>query len=213
ETVNANKTYICYNYTSVLDKLLVEKHVVHVHGTLTNDPIVGIDNDTQFLHGLNFVPSSRLKRAFIKPRLNEACDTRRMIEAIKAIVDADVICIYGLSLGNSDLTWKETITEWLHSSSEHHLFVYDYYWMIKPHRTAAERFEHEDEARLNLFRKLNINENEYNALTRQIHMPCGKKIFEIKEIIERYHEKEQTQLAKAREQEESNRKSSTGRLI
>lgn len=207
EILTSKKAFICFNYTNTLDILLKKgEPVIHVHGTLTNDPIVGIDNEAQFLKNLKFIPSPRLKRAFIKPILNEACDTSRVSAARKAINEADVICIYGLSLGESDLTWKALITDWLTRSPEHHLFVYDFKWSTISHRTAAERFEHEDEARACLLNKLEIDINEHNALTKQVHIPCGRNIFNVKGTISLYQDIEKAQIERAKEQEESNRK-------
>ena len=62
-----------------------------------------------------------------KPLINEKLGNQRATR-VKSIIDKSIyICVYGMSLGNTDLDWWTYIAEWLCKSSDHRLvlFMYD----------------------------------------------------------------------------------------
>ena len=98
--------------------------IIHIHGKLGDDPTLGIDNENQWKAAY---PLSRNgKRAFVKPFFNEEYDRMRVVEAVNIINSADTICTYGLTLGESDLTWRNVLIDWLQRNTKNHLFVYRY---------------------------------------------------------------------------------------
>ena len=105
--------FLTFNYTSVLEKLLGLSYngapvrmpnVIHIHGSI-NDAVLGMDNAGQI--DLDYEISDRFMRHFIKPYFNEKYDSQRVSDATYQIYKADVICVYGMSLGVSDLMWRE----------------------------------------------------------------------------------------------------------
>lgn len=46
-------------------------------------------------------------------------------KAMKAVLAADYVIVYGASLGESDLTWRMYISKWLSSSSSHRLLYFE----------------------------------------------------------------------------------------
>lgn len=128
-----NVQAISFNYTEVFDYAMEKAfdqysyrapRVIHIHGKLDDDPTLGIDNENQWKAAY---PLSRNgKRAFVKPFFNEEYDKMRVAEAVNIINSADTICTYGLALGESDLTWRNVLIDWLQRNTKNHLFVYRY---------------------------------------------------------------------------------------
>ena len=119
-------SYICFNYTNVLDGLIKpeeQSNVIHIHGRINQDIVLGMDNENQ-LTNQNFALTNRSKRAFIKPFFNHEYDRGRVSRAEICIQQSDVICVYGMSLGESDYTWKKLLLKWLEEKEDSHLFIF-----------------------------------------------------------------------------------------
>ena len=182
-----NIQVISFNYTEVFDYAMEKAfdqysyrapQIIHIHGKLGDDPTLGIDNENQWKAAY---PLSRNgKRAFVKPFFNEEYDRMRVVEAVNIINSADTICTYGLALGESDLTWRNVLIDWLQRNTKNHLFVYRYGISQKTYRTVDEKMEIEEIEKINLLKEWGID-NSSNIFDR-LHIPCGRNIFNIKLI-------------------------------
>jgi len=144
-----NFYFINFNYTSVFDKCLdvyrksdmfpFEKitkdmfmftrfnklgKVNHIHGTLKNNMILGV-NDLKQIKNTGFHGLERVKN-FIKPVANEELGNQRNIDVMNLISDADIYCIYGMSLGDTDKKWWIELAKQLKSFPNKHLIIYAY---------------------------------------------------------------------------------------
>lgn len=126
--------FIVFNYTTTLDYVLEARlerggpyntEITHIHGKIGSDIVLGVDNLGQ-MKDVPFVLTKKAERAFIKPQFNQEYDFARLRRAIEMIDNSDVICIYGMALGESDRMWIERIIRWLKSEQENHLIYYDY---------------------------------------------------------------------------------------
>ena len=185
--------FITFNYTTVLDWLVSKfdhnysivrpSGVVHVHGKLNEDIVLGIDNISQ-LSKVPFKTTRKLDRAFIKTKFNEEYDVRRVENAKKLIRISDIIYIYGMSLGESDETWVSCIRDWLLENQKHHLFYYVYSETDYTNLGKDEIMDLEDDEILRIAKKLKIDEQTIEQVSRQIHIPIGHDIFEFKKVLE-----------------------------
>lgn len=181
----SNKRFISFNYTNVFDKLIsnfsqYNIFVHHINGSF-EDCALGMDNFDQIV--ASFPLSNRIKRDFIKTAFNEEYDLRRISFAMDRIDEAKTICLFGVSLGESDISWRNNIVEWLKSSESNHLFIYRHKYAKTQYSVVAERMEIEEEAKKQIFREWNMAEDE--ELMNRIHIPIGKNIFNIGKIIEK----------------------------
>lgn len=196
---------ISFNYTDIFDIIyssymrsqgMGRKNVVHIHGLLQDDPVFGIDNIEQIKASYSL--SRKGKRGFIKPIFNEEYDYQRVQQAKELMDNARTICVYGMSLGESDLTWRVGIVEWLHKDENHHLFIYRYSLTKVNYRTVGEKMDIEDDEKERLLHQWGIDIND--VIFDQIHIPCGKNIFNIGEVIKRIekenHKRNQTEIEK-----------------
>ena len=179
-------SFISFNYTRAFDKMLVDyiKHstsrsmMVHVHGYL-EDATLGVDNEGQM--NLRFEASDKFKRHFIKPYFNEKYDKQRTAKTINAINNANIICVYGMSMGESDLVWRNEIIKWLKTSQDNHLIYYDYNESVRSFDSIDHKMDAEDEAKSRIFKKWGIDDI---GLVEQFHISCGKNIFNIQKTME-----------------------------
>lgn len=183
----SNIRAISFNYTGVFDAYYACAHekgidpvfpIIHIHGNVT-DPAIGMDNEDQI--DTPYSITDRFRSHFIKPYFNKQYDARRVDDALSLIDRASTICVFGMSLGESDLMWRNKLIEWLGSSKENHLFLYDYELSQISYRTVQERMDIEREAKENKFQSWNVKDVE--SISDRFHIVCGKTIFELEKAI------------------------------
>lgn len=185
--------FITFNYTTILDKILfeisgqheaigknryiIEDNVIHIHGDLYHDVVLGVDNKNQVRSSFDITRKTDM--AFIKPAFNDAFDHRRVDNAKKLINDNSVICAYGLSLGESDDMWAKILKDWLLASPQHHLIYYVYDDSQIPSYNYDEKMEKEDELKEEFYEKLELSETQIPSVRNRIHIPVSYNIFDI----------------------------------
>lgn len=185
--------FINFNYTSVLENCLkvipngifnTRKYngvqlndkvgkVVHVHGTLDAFPIMGV-NDIGQLANKELANNKRLAKFFVKPSANQAFRMNYDVDSLRLIEYSTIICVYGMSLGETDKLWWSALLKWLGASGERQLviFVHDCNYTSS---TQFSWLEMEDEI-IDKFGSY-TDENLAESLRRQIHIAANKDIF------------------------------------
>lgn len=128
--------FISFNYTHVFDwyisnlaknskhlqsqyafrdnhyKTILFSHVIHVHGELPGPVILGVDNTDQIRQEA-WATDERFKRKLIKPEISKRAGSSVGKEVESILHNSDIICIYGMSLGETDKKWWVEIGKWL----------------------------------------------------------------------------------------------------
>lgn len=191
-----NYNFLSFNYTSILDvfiqvynewkkdeqKQYVFKNPIHIHGRLNGDVLLGVDNEEQICN--KFQLTTRGRRAFVKPQINSDYDEGRVVDAMKVIASSDVICVYGLSFGESDLTWIKAIAKWLQDNPEHQLVYCRYDTREYPRFDVELLLSTEDNWKIELIKKLQIPDEHKAAASRQIHIPVGTNMFGNRPVLQ-----------------------------
>lgn len=137
--------FISFNYTDVLDQIIelsselktpIATHKVyggmkndalgvalHLHGTLKEDMILGV-NDVEQIHSDLLRGDEDFLDTFIKRRMNENIGQRKTERVRGLITGSRIICIFGMSMGNTDKMWWEEIVRWLNSSFYNILIIF-----------------------------------------------------------------------------------------
>lgn len=179
---------VSFNYTDVFDKFFKEhinghtgkvEKIVHIHGELGDGPVFGVDNVEQIK--ADFDLSRKGRRGFVKPIFNEQYDTHRVELAQRMINNVNTICVYGMSLGDSDLSWRDAILQWLQNDEFNHLFIYRFNLFNVENKTVAEKLDMEEAEKERLLDEWGIDDKE--SIIDRIHIPCAKNIFNVKEVI------------------------------
>jgi len=119
---------ISFNYTYSLESILGIKvrnsivnippmnsrlksgKLVHVHGILDNELTMGVNDISQINNDL-FKEDEDILELFVKPEYNDACLNGNNSTCETIINNADVIILFGVSLGESDDKWWKLIGE------------------------------------------------------------------------------------------------------
>jgi hypothetical protein len=138
--------FISFNYTTTLDRCIdlfgapgiihskfenFRKHsiiisgVIHVHGCTDFGMQMGVDNTSQIDNPL-ICNAEDVKRSVIKPLANELLEPEIVKNCSSIIEHSDIICTYGMSLGETDATWWEKIASWLLADKSHLLVIFYY---------------------------------------------------------------------------------------
>ena len=185
--------FITFNYTKILDEFIngsqpylskgIANLAIHIHGKLQENVTFGIDNEQQ-LPKLPYSLTGRGRRALIKPVFNSEFDKQRMERAQEVIKKSDVLCIYGLLLGDSDLMWRKAICDWMIDSPQHHVFLYIHEASSKMLSQADERMDYEEDIKESIFKSWGIENRHISPFLSQIHIPVSKNIFDFQHIPE-----------------------------
>ena len=98
---------------------------IKIHGSLSQDMIMGVNDNTQ-IYNEDLKNNRKIKTVFIKPFLNDRLGNLKNEKVSQLINDSEIICIYGMSLGNSDNFWWGKILQWLKNSSNRYLVIFKY---------------------------------------------------------------------------------------
>lgn len=199
-----NYHFITFNYTTILDRMvdlvnskkerftthstssssyvdvLCKPH--HIHGTLDGeDLILCVDNPSQISNEA-FRIDRRITDYMIKSNVNSALGERK-IETAKEIIDKSrYVCLFGLSIGDTDSTWWKYLVEWLNKSDDNRLvlFVRDDSMV---HRSGSEKIRVRDKNRFSFGQKSDCNTEElYDKIKDKIIVIRNSEIFTYKNI-------------------------------
>ena len=202
--LNIHYSFINFNYTDIFDRFIKDainsgyvyrynhatysySEVMHIHGSLGGPVTLGVDNEEQ-LSDLHYVITRRGKRTLIKPVFLQSYDDSRLTSSAEIITSSDIVCVFGLSLGDSDLTWRKSIASWLQSSDKHHLVYYKHEYMKNNYHPTAvtKRMEDEEDYKdllLSFLYNESFQDDVRESILSRIHIPVGVRIFNMKEAM------------------------------
>lgn len=133
---------ISFNYTDVLERIVAFARpneslpviigkdcslasIRHIHMTLSNmDIILGVNDESQIAN--ESLRNEDGKMLLVKPQINRLLETRVDNECKSLIKGADLICLFGVSLGETDSLWWHLIGDHIEKTSARLIcFFYD----------------------------------------------------------------------------------------
>lgn len=101
---------ITFNYTRTVEILYpnLNLEVIHVHGDLDQDIVMGVNDINQIRNG-KFRNSLDVREALVKPECNSIMQRQQHLAGIEKIKAAKLVCLFGVSLGDTDRLWWELI--------------------------------------------------------------------------------------------------------
>ncbi len=118
---------ISFNYTDILDNIFRQlgdmlrtysytymvsiEPVIHIHGTLSHGFALGVNDETQLDVQTFSSGEPEDKNQLIKPLFLDDMGDGVKNQALRDLNSADLIYIYGMSLGDTDRFWWERITK------------------------------------------------------------------------------------------------------
>lgn len=161
EEINSsiNVRIINFNYTSTIDTLVKNipwnsseyknmhvsiREVCHIHGSLDSTMLFGV-NDISQIANKNFLNNSVVSSELVKPTFNKRLGYGIDDTCVSAIKNAHIVCVFGMSLGETDKYWWEEIGKSIQSPDQFAIFfMYD----NKKYELTQEKLKLREEDRL-----------------------------------------------------------------
>jgi len=200
--------FITFNYTSVLDNFVkctkdifknnnstpmpiismkavfhILRKIIHIHGTLEDGLILGVDNIEQIankrLSKINFFIPKIIKQETIK-----ALGRNTTVEAMELIDNSNIIIAFGLSIGVTDKYWWNYIVNWLMKDNDRQFILFIYNDKIDTALNLT-KLNTKEKAKTRLFSVLNKSiQKKYNNYKDRIHFIFEQKnMFKIEDIF------------------------------
>lgn len=171
--------FVCFNYTKALDHCIGALRgalrndnqrrvgsIIHIHGYIETNMIVGV-NDPSQITDPELAKDEEVIRHLVKPAQNDLARTAYEDDLIAVINQSDLICIYGMSLGETDKKWWDMIATWLTKSDKKLLLILN-------HDTAyTARFPHKQDQ---VIRPLRDRFLSYSALSDDVKKQLESRI-------------------------------------
>lgn len=127
--------FISFNYTKTLDtcvRIFDESlkndgsrkvgNICHIHGYIDRNMILGVDNEDQ-IENPELAQDIEVVNEIVKPKQNQESRTNYENDAISLINNSHIICVYGMSIGETDKKWWNIISKWLLGDSNRALVI------------------------------------------------------------------------------------------
>lgn len=183
---NTNLFIYTFNYTNCCE-VIFDKHapspnanngstnlspIQHIHGDLEMlNVLMGVNDESQIANK-KLIEDDRAKRMLIKPSTNNMLDNQRSRELMSVIDNMKVIAIYGASLGDSDMIWRNKLAQRLKSES--------CYFLINVYQDGFDNIydqtEIEEKAKADFVRKLGLGD-EIEKYIPFVFVAVTKKMF------------------------------------
>lgn len=187
-----NLNIYTFNYTTVIEKIFGEKNsnvllanhngnatvklgeIKHIHGYLDNNMVLGV-NDISQVKNKDFHKNRDILESIIKPDCNRANRNNIDRQFTNRINQANLICIFGSSIGDTDNKWWELIGQRLKSDCQ--LLIFTKGEEIPP-RIRHMQARAERNIRDMFLNKTNLTEKEMEAVERKIFIGLNSGIFD-----------------------------------
>lgn len=192
---NAVAQFITFNYTNCIDltvdelskeplleqvtrngtrRFLVKKDVIHVHGSLSQYPIIGVSEE-KYVENREMLSNAEVSEALIKEKSVHSVGQFWYRDARNSLESSQIICIFGSSLGASDSLWWKAIVSWLKGSSSRHLIVFRHTDHVIGQRSIIQRNRELRKVHELLLRHSELKPQERDEIASRIHVVFNSK--------------------------------------
>ncbi|MCI9682689.1 MAG: hypothetical protein HFI26_15085 [Lachnospiraceae bacterium] len=141
-----------------------------------NTMVLGVNDENQIANADFREPDS--KERLIKSDINESYGNTRKQDAQAVIENSSIICVFGMSLGETDQIWWQSIANWLRQDLSRELVIFskkDREFLVKKHTLQQER-----NIRNKFFDNGNIPVDVRRQIEKQIHVVINADLFHIR---------------------------------
>lgn len=194
---NRKFTFVTFNYTDTLERIiakipdaplhtwrygsstysyLLNRNIIHVHGTTEVAPILGVNDDTQIANK-ELLKTPQFRDFLIKPESVNALGYLWQNQAELQISNSKFVCVLGMSIGPTDAKWWRKLCQWLKADSQRRLIIY---WFEKnpPSKFAyVKELQCKNKVKEKLFSYSNLTDSEKETLRNQIYVVINTEKF------------------------------------
>lgn len=194
-STNYSANIISFNYTNSFEKIFSYKNtslpinkrsyqgyayqntinrVIHIHGTTEDNMILGV-NDVSQIENVSFKTNKKIIRSLVKPELNKNTETLRDFDVEELIKQSDIICIYGMSLGQTDNFWWHAIAEQLKLSKKLLIIYTRSSDIVK--RRAYKSIDIQEKVKDRILSTIEVKDDEKEEILNKIIVSLNSKMF------------------------------------
>lgn len=142
---NRSYRFISFNYTDVLDRVIRKLslndatfarttnplidhkigQIVHIHGSIDNGMVLGVNDESQ-IGNLILASQPEFHSSIVKPVVNREFGSGADTNAAQLIDSSDEICIFGMSIGDTDACWWQRIGKWMSADAGHQVILFNH---------------------------------------------------------------------------------------
>lgn len=184
-----NIDIINFNYTTTIENLIKKiewdylsrnraliktTKLYHIHGVLDKTMLFGV-NDPSQIANIAFQNSPVISSELVKPSFNQKLGYGIDEACVEIIKNTNLICVFGMSIGDTDKYWWEQICENL--KSENHYAIL-FHWSNRHFNPIQERLQIREEERIknNFLQKVGLNMD--SSISRRIFIGYNTAIFQ-----------------------------------
>lgn len=189
---------ITFNYTRIIEKILdyqgagqilsthsnnpqkvVLRNIEHIHGYIDNRPVMGV-NDKSQIANVALHDNTEITETLIKSQCNKI--QKHTVDDIcrEKILCANLICIFGSSLGDTDKQWWELIGNVLQGDCRLIIFVRK---QVIPSIFPQKIARIEREVKNNFLEKIELDEQLKETIKNKIYIGVNTDIFSLLKTI------------------------------
>ena len=144
--------------------------------------IFGVDNINQIENeAFRKKENISLFEEFVKPVSNQATKELHPSKCERIIIESDVICLFGLSIGETDTTWWQKIADWLTANPAKILIIYAKGQDVSQLRTMRKRPQEREIKNLFLSRT-KLSDEVKGRIEKQILVVINSDMFKIESL-------------------------------
>lgn len=154
---------------------------IHVHGTLNNSMVLGVNDETQFN---SEIFDNNFPEFFVKNKnLTDHVNSTELDDALGVINYSQVIFLFGVSLGETDRIYWEKISNWLLYDKTHIVLLYDYETPMESiSKVVQSRMERSwNKTKDKFLRQSGLNIEQQKRISKQIFPLYGDGFFNLEE--------------------------------
>lgn len=186
--------FINFNYTNTLEQIIKTsnktsnlihrgsngsnysnfiKEPIYIHGKLNDGMVLGVDNPNQISNDA-FKNDDMFKNYFIKSNAISEYGTMTTSLSKQTIESSKIICVFGMSFGDTDRTWWNTIKNWLNKEKDNQLILYIYEPDINP--SSISNF---NRVKYNIYKHLFQSDilKDQDTFKNRVHFSFNKDLF------------------------------------
>lgn len=151
--------------------------VVYIHGTCDGYPIMGV-NDASQIENPVWAKDERFLCRIVKSRSNERNRSNSDRDGAEIIKSSNIICVYGMSLGETDRNWWDRIINWLYADPTRQLVLF---LRDRNYSTSSQiAFMDKEDEIVEKLSQFSTNESiAVEDLLPRIHIAVNKNIFQM----------------------------------
>ncbi len=196
---NTTISFISFNYTSILDmclkecakspvyvweqgytleQILIDPEIIHVHGTIEKYPIIGV-NDISQIANKKLLSTPQFEDSIVKSAIISSLGSFQQRRAKSKIEHSDIVCIFGMSRGETDSYWWRFILNELLESKNFHLIIFCYK-QNPPNPISTNKYKKAINDIISEFTSwIELSEEDKLRISKQIHV-----IFNTKNVLQ-----------------------------